>query len=214
MGKIVPGEHKSIIKILIVEDQAMLRDSLRQVIGEQPDMEVTGVTNDASKTPDLCHQLMPDLVLMDVVTENDANGITWAARIRQELPDIKIVIMTSLPEITFIEEARKAGAHSYINKNAGTEHLFYTIRSTMKGHGVYPGPSEASPFAAQFTEKEIAVIRLVCQGKSRGEMVDELGISESMIKPIITSILDKTGFDSIMKFAVYAVGRGLIVPDW
>ena len=64
------------------------------------------------------------------------------------------------------------------------------------------------------TEKEIAVIRLVCQGKSRSEMSKELGISESMIKPIITSILDKTGFDSIMKFAVYAVGRGLIVPDW
>ena len=112
MGKTVQNEHNPVIKILIVEDQAMLSDSLRQVIGEQPDMEVVGVTADASKTPELCSKLKPDLVLMDVVTENDANGITWAARIRQELPEIKIVIMTSLPEITFIEEARKAGAHS------------------------------------------------------------------------------------------------------
>jgi DNA-binding NarL/FixJ family response regulator len=121
--------------------------------------------------------------------------------------------MTALPEITFIEEARKAGAHSYIYKNAGTEHLFYTIRSTMKGLGLYPGQTDSSPFAIQFTEKEIAVVRLVCQGLSRSEMVKELGISESMLKPIITSILDKTGFESIMKFAVYAVGRGLIVPS-
>ena len=91
------------IRILIVEDQAMLRDSLEHVIGGQADMEVAGVTNDASKAPELCRELMPDLVLMDVVTENDANGITFAGRIRQELPDIKIVIMTALPEITFIE---------------------------------------------------------------------------------------------------------------
>ena len=201
------------IKILVVEDQTMLRDALKSLIDNQLDMEVVGASSDASKALELCRELMPDLVLMDVITENDASGITWAGRIRKELPEIKIVIMTSVPEITFVDEARKAGAHSYIYKNASNEHLFYTIRSTMKGNGIYPGPKDSLPFAAQFTEKEIVVIRLVCQGKSRSEMIKELGISESMIKPIITSILDKTGFDSIAKFAIYAVGRGLIVPD-
>jgi DNA-binding NarL/FixJ family response regulator len=201
------------IKILIVEDQTMLRESLQTLINGQDDMEVVGVTGDASKAPDLCGELKPDLVLMDVVTENDTNGITWTLRIRNEFPQIKVVIITGFSEITFIGEARKAGAHSYITKDSGKDHLFYTIRSTMNGVGIYPGPADQSPFAAQFTEKEIAVIRLVCQGKSRSEMVKELGMSESVLKPIITSILDKTGFDSIMKFAIYAVGRGLIVPD-
>jgi len=200
------------IKILVVEDQAMLRDSLEYVISGQTDMKVVGVTNDASKTPDLCRQLKPDLILMDVITENGANGIFFTGMIRKDFPDIKIVIMTSLPEITFVDEAKKAGAHSYIYKNAGNEHLLFAIRSTMRGHGVYPGQGDPSPFSTQFTEKEIAVIRLVCQGLTRNEMVSKLGISESMLKPIITSILDKTGFDSVMKFAVYAVGRGLIVP--
>ena len=201
------------IKILIVEDQAMLRDSLKHVINGQPDMEVAGTIDNASKALDICRELKPDLVLMDVVIEHEANGITWAGRIRKELPDIKVVIMTALPEITFIGEARKADAHSFIYKNAGFEHLFYTIRSTMKGIGIYPGPGEIAAFTIQFSEKEIAVIRLACQGKTRNEMIQELGISESMIKPIITSILNKSGFDSIMKFAVYAVSRGLIVPD-
>jgi len=202
-----------VVKILIVEDQAMLRDSLEHIINEQSDMKTAGVTSSAAQAPELCKELKPDLVLMDVITKDDANGIICAAQIRREFPNIKIVIMTSLPEITFIDEAKKAGAHSYIYKNSGNEHLFYVIRSTMKGNGIYPGPAESSPFAERFTEKEIAVIRLVCQGKSRNEIIAALDISESTIKPIITSILDKTGFDSISKFAIYAVGRGLIVPD-
>ena len=199
-------------KILIVEDQAMLRDSLEHIIGEQDDMEVAGVTDDAAKSLQLCRKLKPDLVLMDVVTKNNANGIVFAAQIRAELPEIKIVIMTALPEITFVDEARKARAHSFIDKNMGNEHLFYVIRNTMKGHGIYPGPPDISRFASQFTEKEIAVIRLVCQGKTRDEMAQELGISESSLGQHITAILDKSGFESIMKFAVYALGQGLIVP--
>jgi DNA-binding NarL/FixJ family response regulator len=202
------------IKILIVEDQAMLRESLQSLIGAQADMEVIGVTHDASKVPNLCKELKPDIVLMDVVTKNETNGITYTAQIRKEYPQIKVVIMTGLPEITFVEEAKKAGAHSFISKDSGKDHLFYTIRSTMNGIGIYPGPQTQSPFADQFTEKEIAVIRLVCQGKSRSQIAKELDVSESVLKPIITSILDKTGFDSITKFAIYAAGRGLIVTDW
>ena len=201
------------IKILIVEDQTMLRDALTKLINHEPDMEVIGTTDEASKAMELCRKLKPDLVLMDVVTENYASGITWTGFILKEFPDIKIVIMTSLPEMTFIDDARKAGAHSYVFKNSENEHLFYVIRSTMKGNGIYPGPSKGLSYASRFTEKEIAVIRMVCQGKTRDEMSKELDISESTLKPIITSILDKTGFDSIAKFAIYAVGRGLIVPD-
>jgi len=200
------------IKILIVEDQAMLRESLEHIIGEQNDMQVVGTSDNATKAPELCRALKPDLVLMDVVMDNSASGLIFAKQIRGEFPAIKIVIMTSLPEITFIDEARKAGAHSYIYKNAGNEHLFYTIRNTMKGNSIYPGLGNESPFASQFTDREITVIRLVCQGLSRDEMAKELGITESMLRPLITSILDKTGFDNIMKFAVFATSRGLIVP--
>jgi DNA-binding NarL/FixJ family response regulator len=201
------------IKILVVEDQTMLRESLELVIGGQGDMEVAGATDDAANAPELCRKLQPDLVLMDVVTKNNSSGITYTAQIRKEFPDIKIVIMTALPEITFAEEARKAGAHSFIDKGMGNDHLFHVIRNTMKGYSIYSGLSDRMPFAARFTEKEIAVIRLVCQGMARNEMEKTLGVSESTIKQHITSILDKTGFDSISKFAIYAVGEGLIVPE-
>jgi len=201
------------IEILIVEDVAMLRESLEQVIGGQEDMEVVGSTDDAAEAPELCRQLRPDLVLMDVVTKNSSSGITYTAHIREEFPEIKVVIMTALPEISFAEEARKAGAHSFIDKDMGNEHLFHVIRSTMKGYSIYSGFSDRQHFAAKFTDKEIAVLRLICQGMARGEMSARLGISESTIKQCITSILDKTGFDSISKFAIYAVGEGLIVTN-
>jgi len=201
------------IKILIVEDQVMLRESLERVIGGQNDMEIVGSTDDATKTPELCRELQPELVLMDIVTKNNASGITYTAQIRAEFPDIKIVIMTGFSEITFIDEARKAGAHSYVYKNSGYEHLFYVIRNTMQGNGIYPGPENRLSLDAQFNERELSVIRLVCKGKSRTEIVTELGLSEAVVKRIISAILEKTEFDNIMKFAIYAVSRGLIVPD-
>jgi DNA-binding NarL/FixJ family response regulator len=201
------------IKILIVEDQTMLRESLERVIGGQDDMEVAGSTDDAADAPELCRELQPDLVLMDVVTKNNASGITYTAQIRAESPGIKIVIMTGFSEITFIDEARKAGAHSYVYKNSGYDHLFYVIRNTMMGNGIYPGPENRLPLDAQFNERELAVIRLVCKGKTRTEIVNELKMSEPVVKKIISAILEKTEFDNIMKFAIYAVSRGLIVPD-
>ena len=199
------------IKILIVEDQAMLKDSLEYLLNNQNGMKVIASTDDASKAPQLCREQKPDLVLMDVITK-ETNGIVFAAQIRQEMPQIKIVIMTAFPEITFIDEARKAGAHSFIFKSSGNEHLFYVIRSTMRGIGYYPGPADKPPYADQLTEREIAIVRLIHQGISRSKMLEELGVSEMTLKKDINSILNKTGFDSIMDFAVYAAVNNLILP--
>jgi len=205
------------IKILIVEDHTMLRESLVTLINSQNDMKVAGFTEDASASPELCRNLKPDMVLMDVVTKNQdnkisANGIIYTSEIRKELPDIKIIIMTAFPEITLADEAKKAGAHSFMDKEMGNDHLLSVIRSTMKGYSTYSICSERPYFAEQLSEKEIAVLRLVCQGKSRKEVAKEMDISEVRLKPLITSILDKSGFDNVMKLAVYLVGNGFIVP--
>ena len=199
------------IKILIVEDQTMLKDSLEYILDNQDDMEVVGATDDASEALQLCHKQKPDLVLMDVITK-DTNGIVSAARIRKEMPQIKVVIMTAFPEITFIDEARKSGAHSFIYKSSGKEHLLYVIRSTMRGIGYYPGPTDKPPSVDQLTEREIAIVRLIHQGVPRSEMIKKLEISEMTLKKDINSILNQTGFDSIMEFAVYAAVNNLILP--
>jgi len=199
------------IKMVIVEDEAMLKDSLEYVLNNQDGMKVVGATDDASNAPQLCREQKPDLVLMDVITK-DTNGIVFAAQIRKEMPKIKVVIMTAFPEITFVDEARKAGAHSFIYKSSGKEHLLYVIRSTMRGIGYYPGPVNNPPSVDLLTEREIAVVRLVHQGISRSEIIKDLGIAEMTLKKDINSILNKTGFDSIMEFAVYAAVNNLILP--
>jgi len=198
------------IKILIVEDQTLLRDSLEVVINNQGDMKVVGTTGDALKVPQLCRELKPDLILMDIVTENKVNGITIAEKLLKEFVNIKIVIMTAYSDITFIDAARKAKIQSYICKNVGNEQMVYVIRSTMNNLSIYIGPTDNSSFANKFTENELAVIRSVCEGKTRKDIKNDLGISETTFKPIITSILDKTGFDNIMEFAIYASMNGLI----
>ena len=190
----------------------MLREFLETLIGSQGDMDVVGVTDDAKLAPELCRKLKPDLILMDVVTKNHSNGIIYTAEILREMPDIKIVIMTAYPEITFAAEARKVGAHSFMDKDMGNDYLLSVIRNTMKGYSTYSLRSDSPHFASKFTEKEIAVLRLVCQGKTRREVASEMGMSEVRLKPVITSILDKSGFENLMKFAVYLVGEGYIVP--
>jgi len=200
------------IRILIVEDQALLRDSLANTINAQEDMEVAGAIANADEALARCREIAPDLALIDVVTDNKANGISSAAVIRREMPNVKIVIMTALPEISFMEAAKNAGVHSFIYKNSGSEHLLYVIRSTMKGHGIYPGPGDETLVKLRFTEDEMAVIRLVCQGYKRNELVQALAMSEGTVKALISSILHKTGFNSITKFSIYAVAHGFVVP--
>jgi len=201
------------IKILIVEDMTLLSDALTNTINAQEDMRVTGVVANADDALDLCRKIGPDLALIDVVTNGKANGIAAAAEIRQNLPDIKIVIMTSMPEITFIDAARKAGAHSFVYKNSDSRRLLYVIRSTLDGEGIYPGPGNGVIARTQFSDAEVTIIRLVCQGKSRREIASVLNMSEGSVKLLITGILNKTGFDSIMKFSIYAVTHGFIVPN-
>jgi DNA-binding NarL/FixJ family response regulator len=198
------------IKILVVEDQTMLRDTLVFTLNNQEGLKVIGVTDDASEAPQLCSELKPDLVLMDVIT-GKTNGIIFAAKIRNEMPDIKIIIMTAYPDITFINEARKAKAHSFIYKSAGADKLLHIIHSTMENNGYYPSPEVLTSFTSPLTEREITIVRLIYQGTPRNKMQDKLNMSEITIKRAIKSILDKTGFDSIMDFALYAAVSNIIV---
>ena len=202
-----------VIDIIVIEDQVMLRESLIACIEAQEDMHVVGSAADANDAVDLMARTNPDLVLLDVCTEHDSSGIVAAAHIRAERPDIRIVIMTGMPDITFIDQARRAGADSFIYKNVGTDELLSVIRSTMAGYSTYPSKSAGElPGNVALTETELSILRLFCETKNRKEIAAELYMSEGTLKRHISDILQKTGYDNILRLAVHAVSCGYIVP--
>ena len=191
------------IRLMIVEDQAMLRDSLACTINTQSDMEVVASLGDAAEALEALERSGATCALLDVCTENDSSGIVAARKIKE-----------AHPEITFVEQARTAGVDSFVYKNVGTTELLGIIRSTVEGYSTFP-LAQQSIFsdAAQLTDTELAILRLVCETKTRKEIATELYLSEGTVKRHISEILAKTGYDNILRLAVHAVSTGLIVPS-
>lgn len=201
------------IDIVIVEDQAMLRDSLACTINTQDDMRVVAALGNATKALAAVEEHNAALALLDVCTENDESGIVAARAIKTAHPSVRVVIMTGMPEITFVEQARAAGVDSFVYKNVGTNELLSIIRSTVEGYSTFPRPqSGLLTGSAALTDVEIDILRLVCETKTRKEIAQELYLSEGTVKRHISEILAKTGYDNILRLAVHAVSGGLIVP--
>lgn len=176
-------------------------------------MRVVASLSDAADALEAVKRTNADLVLMDVCTKNDSSGIVAAAKIKQTINNVRIIIMTGMPEITFIEQARAAHVDSFVYKNVSTEELLYIVRSTMDGYSTYPHAQDnLFSDAASLSETEINILRLVCETKTRKEIAAELYMSEGTVKRHISEILAKTGYDNVLRLAVHAVSNGLIVP--
>ena len=211
------------IRILAVDDQVLFRDALVKLINSQPDMRVVSTASEAKDAPSLCEKTSPDLVLMDILTDpapaafnetGKPTGIAVTSQIRQKFPEMKVIVMTGLLELSVFDSAKKSGAHSFIYKNINDQQFLNTIRSTMEGYNSFPDKLPAQlPFPVSFNDREMKVLRLFCQGKTRAEVAAELCVSEALIKAIVTSLLNKTGFDSILRLAVYMTSSGLILPN-
>ena len=154
-------------------------------------------------------------LVMDVCTENDESGLVAAEKIKKTMPQIKVIIVTSLVECSFIDRARKAGVESFWYKDAGKEELLEVMDRTMKGENVYP---DAPPVvmigtakSCDFTPGELAVLRLVVEGESYKKIAESLCISPETVKWHIKNMLQKTNFDSKTKLAVAVTKKNLII---
>ena len=211
------------IRIMVVDDQVLFRDAIVKLINSQPDMKVVSTANEAKEALYLCETSFPDLILMDVLTDpaplinpdnSGPTGINVTPRIQQKFPNIKIIIMTGLTEISIFDAAKKAGADSFIYKNISDEQFLSTIRNTKEGYSTFPDKLTVQmPFPVSFNDREMQVLRLFCQGKTRTEIADELHVSEALIKVIVTSLLNKTGFDNVLRLSIYLISSGLINPN-
>ena len=130
---------------------------------------------------------------------------------------MKIILMTGVPDLTFIDKAKANNVDSFIYKNISSDSLISTIQNTIDGYSLYPNannPKANIPDVLKnLTDTELNVLTEYCKTLDRDEVIKKLGISVRTLKSHISSIYEKTGYNNLAKLAIYCVGNGLIVPN-
>lgn len=206
------------VRVLIVDDQSLVQTYLRTVVEENPDCSVVGTLDCADAAVARCTAGGVDLVLMDVCTAEDASGLTAAAKIKQACPRVKIIVVTSMPEVSFIEKAKAAGCESFWYKMAPRRELEQVLAATIVGERMYPLDRPTvyigNANSVEFTDKELCILRELIEGNSQNEIADKYGITRSAVKYHIRNMLQKTGYDSYVKLVIDVVDKRLIIPNY
>jgi DNA-binding NarL/FixJ family response regulator len=199
------------IKLIVLEDQKILLDSFARAMKE--DFDLVATFEDADTVLGFLASHPVDVILADTCLKK-TNTLDYLEAIKKAFPAVKVIIMTGFPEISFLKKAKKEGADSFIYKNTSLEETKNVIISTYRGYSIFPAANKVdeSHFLLTLSEKEMEVLRYVCQGYDRKEIADKMANSENTIKSCVRSILNKTGYDSISKLAIYAVSHGYVVP--
>ena len=202
-------------RVMIVEDQRLASAYLELIVGSCERYEVA-CTVDSAKFADI-YVLRGgiDLVLMDVLMADGSDGLDAAARIKRAMPDIKVVVITSIPESSWLDRAREAGVESFWYKDAPETSIIEVMDRTMAGESVYPDSSPATRVgqasSADLTEREIEILRLLVDGLSNIQIGKRLYLSDATVKSHIQHLLEKTGCENRTQLAVCARSSGLVV---
>ena len=215
------------IKVLLVDDQAMVRAGLHMILEAETDIKVTGEAEDGAKAITAARALRPDIVLMDIQMPV-MNGLEATRRITHEIEKPpRVLVLTTFERDDYIFEALRAGASGFILKNAPPEDLVNAVRVVAEGNGLLapsvtrriisefasrpPRPSVKEP-VEQLTEREMEVLKLIARGKTNAEIAGELVVSEATVKTHVSNLLTKLGLRDRVQAVVYAYESGLIQP--
>ncbi|MBN1979053.1 MAG: response regulator transcription factor [Anaerolineae bacterium] len=210
------------IRVLIVDDHAVVREGLRALIDVQPDMELVGEAADGVEAVDRACALRPDVMLLDLVMPRKG-GLEAITEIKERDPDARILVLTSFAEDDKVFPAIKAGAMGYLLKDSSAPELIRAIRD------VYQGEPTMHPIIARklvrelqrplepdtprteepLSEREVEVLRLVARGLSNQEIGNILFISERTVRTHVGNILDKLHVANRTQAALYALREGL-----
>jgi DNA-binding NarL/FixJ family response regulator len=207
------------IRVLLVDDHAVVRTGLRSFLDLLDDIEVVGEASDGREGVEAARQSRPDVVLMDLLMPN-LDGIGATAAIRTELPETEVVALTSFIEEDKVTAALEAGASGYLLKDADAEEVAAAVRAAHAGE-VHLDPAVArllaermrqrasAPQPEPLTERERDVLRLVGRGMSNKEIASELVITERTARTYVSNVLGKLGLASRTQAALYAVEHRL-----
>jgi len=211
------------IKILIADDHLIIRQGLRLILETESDFKLVGEASDGAEAVALCKKLKPDVVLMDLRMPN-MDGLTAIEKLRDEQPDIAIVILTTFNEDELMLRGLQAGARGYLLKDTDRSTLFDTIRAAARGETLLkpeimarvlaqknaPATKSKPNQSFNLTEREFEVLEAVARGERSKEVAAHLGISERTVKAHLASIYNKLGVDARAAAIAVAAQNGLL----
>ncbi|HVP19700.1 MAG TPA: response regulator transcription factor [Spirochaetia bacterium] len=215
----MPGKSVEPVRVMIVDDHAVVREGLRNFLGVVPGIKVTGEAANGADALVEVSRAKPHVVLMDLVMP-EMDGIETTRRMHKEHPEVAIIVLTSFAEDDKLFPALRAGAASYLLKDVGPRELADTIFAAARGEVRLPpevarrlvsGIVESAEKRVEeiLTDRELDVLRCLGRGRSNKEIGEELFISEKTVKTHVSSILDKLSLSDRTQAALYAVKRGL-----
>jgi two-component system, NarL family, response regulator LiaR len=213
--------HVQIIRLLIVDDHAIVRQGLRAIIRVTPDMELIGEAGGGREAVEVAAALRPDVVLMDLVMP-ETDGVAAITLIKRAQPRVRIIALTTFAEADLVLRAVQAGADGYLLKDVDVQELTRAIR-TVHGGRPFLHP-EATRHLLQatarpeqpverLTGREQSVLALVARGLTNRQIADDLSISEKTVSVHVSNLLGKLGLASRTQAALYAARMGLLPPD-
>ena len=211
------------LRVLIVDDHGIVRAGTRSLLEGQPDIEVVGEAAGGEEAIEKARELRPDLVLMDIAMPG-MNGIEATRRIKEELPDTSVLVLSMHDDEEFFFPVLRAGASGYILKEAEPQELLYAIRTVHLGH-IFLSPAVATALLEGFvtalpehleenygslTRREKEVLRLAAAGKTNREMAEALFLSSRTVEKYRQAVMHKLGLARREDLTKYAIRRGLI----
>lgn len=203
--------------VLVVDDENMHRQLFKMIVDSSEDYKLAGELNSALMAPSFCMTTHVDLVILDVVMRDGTNGLDAAEKIKNENSNVKILVVTSMPEAAFLRRARSIGVDSFWYKEVEDKPLLDVMNRTMRGESVYP---DSTPVVAlglvnntDITMRELDVLRELVAGCSNQEIADHLEVSVNTVRFHLSTLLSKTGCNSRTDLAIRAAKSGIVVVD-
>ena len=207
------GTSPTVIRVLSVDDHALIREGVAALIANQKDMSLVGEASNGHEAIEQFRSHRPDVTLMDLQMP-EMNGIDALIAIRSEFPEARIIVLTTYAGDALCKRAMKAGAQGYILKGNVRKDLLDTIRAVRAGKKILHAEvaAELATHAADdsLSEREIEVLSLIAAGNSNKLVADQLAISEDTVKGHVKNILSKLGVNDRTHAVTAALKRGII----
>lgn len=210
------------IKVVLADDHGIIRQGVRLLLEQEPDIEVVGEAEDGRKALALVQELLADIVIMDITMPN-LNGIDATRKIVSQFPKVKVIALSIHSGRHFVADMLKAGASGYLLKECLADELLRAIRTVANG-GIYLSPGAAgavvddyvkrlmtvtNSWMAMLTDREREVLQLIAEGKAIKQIALELHVSNKAIEAARRKIMEKLDIHSVAELTKYAIREGL-----